>query len=75
MPPPYDAVISIGGQSLVDGVWHLFGPALEELSNPLPLALIGAGIVSYFLVKDSVFEVKMEEQPKLDGELVANPAD
>src|SRR5437868_4133976 len=41
MPPPYDAVISIGGQSLVDGVWHLFGPALEELSNPLPLALPG----------------------------------
>jgi hypothetical protein len=41
MPPPYDSVISIGGQSLVDGVWHLFGPALEELSNPLPLTLPG----------------------------------
>ncbi|MCA1816000.1 MAG: hypothetical protein LC746_06260 [Acidobacteria bacterium] len=43
MPPPYDTVISIGGQSLVDGVWHLFGPALEELSNPLPLPLPGFG--------------------------------
>ena len=39
------------------------------------IALIGAGIVSYFLVKDSVFEVKLEEQPVLDGDLVANPAD
>jgi hypothetical protein len=41
MPPPYDTVISIGGQSLVDGVWRLLGPALEGLSNPLPLALPG----------------------------------
>jgi hypothetical protein len=37
----YDTVVSIGGQSLVDGVWHLLGPAIEELSNPLPLALPG----------------------------------
>ncbi len=37
----YDSVISIGGQSLLDGVWHLFGPALGQLSNPLPLALPG----------------------------------
>ena len=41
MPPPYDAVISIGGQSLVDGIWRLLGPALEGLTNPLPLALPG----------------------------------
>lgn len=41
MPAPYDTVISIGGQSLVDGVWRLLGPALEGLSNPLPLALPG----------------------------------
>jgi hypothetical protein len=41
MPPPYDAVLSIGGQSLVDGIWHLLGPALEGLSNPLPLTLPG----------------------------------
>ena len=41
MPPPFDTVISIGGQSLVDGVWRLLGPALEGLTNPLPLALPG----------------------------------
>ena len=37
----YDTVISIGGQSLVDGVWRLLGPALEGLSNPLPISLPG----------------------------------
>jgi hypothetical protein len=41
MPPPYDTVISIGGQSLVDGVWRLLGPALAGLSNPLPLTIPG----------------------------------
>ncbi len=38
-------------------------------------ALMAAGIVSYFLVKDSVFEVKPEARPTVDGELAANPAD
>ena len=41
MPPPYDCVVSIGGQSFVDGIWRLLGPALEGLTNPLPLALPG----------------------------------
>ena len=41
MPPPYDTVVSIGGQSFVDGLWRLLGPALEGLTNPLPLALPG----------------------------------
>lgn len=41
MAGPYDSVISIGGQSFVDGVWRIFGPALEGLTNPLPIALPG----------------------------------
>lgn len=41
MPPPYDAVVTIGGQSFADGLWRLLGPALEGLTNPLPLALPG----------------------------------
>ncbi len=39
--PPFDAVITIGGQSFVDGVWRLLAPALERLTNPLPLTLPG----------------------------------
>jgi hypothetical protein len=41
VPAPYDSVISIGGQSFVDGVWRLLGPALEGLTNPLPVAIPG----------------------------------
>jgi hypothetical protein len=41
MAGPYDCVVSIGGQSFVDGIWRLLGPALEGLTNPLPLALPG----------------------------------
>jgi hypothetical protein len=41
MPPPFDTVISIGGQSFVDGIWRLLGPALEGLTNPLPLTVPG----------------------------------
>lgn len=41
MPPPYDTVLSIGGQSLTDAVWRLFGPTLAGLSNPLPISLPG----------------------------------
>ncbi len=41
MARPYEMVISIGGQSLVDGIWRLFGPALEDLVRPLPLVLPG----------------------------------
>ena len=37
----FDAVITIGGQSFVDGVWRLLAPALERLTNPLPLTLPG----------------------------------
>jgi EmrB/QacA subfamily drug resistance transporter len=39
------------------------------------LALIGAGIVSYFLVKDSVIQLKTEESAVIDAEFVPNPAD
>lgn len=39
--PPFDAVITIGGQSFVDGAWRLLAPALERLTNPLPLTLPG----------------------------------
>jgi hypothetical protein len=41
MAGPYDSVISLGGQSFVDGLWRVFGPALEGLTNPLPLAIPG----------------------------------
>jgi hypothetical protein len=37
----FDTVVSIGGQSLVDGIWRLLGPALAGLTNPLPIALPG----------------------------------
>lgn len=37
----FDAVITIGGQSFVDGLWRLLAPALERLTNPLPLTLPG----------------------------------
>jgi hypothetical protein len=39
--PPFDTVCSIGGQSFVDGVWRLLGPALQGLTNPLPIAIPG----------------------------------
>jgi hypothetical protein len=41
MAGPYDSVVSIGGQSFIDGLWRIFGPALEGLTNPLPLAIPG----------------------------------
>lgn len=41
MPEPYDSVVSIGGQSFIDGVWRIFGPTLEGLTNPLPIAIPG----------------------------------
>src|SRR5437762_10746524 len=41
MAGPYDSVVSIGGQSFVDGLWRLLGPALEGITNPLPVALPG----------------------------------
>jgi hypothetical protein len=41
MAGPYDSVVTIGGQSFVDGIWRLLGPALEGITNPLPLALPG----------------------------------
>ena len=34
-------MITIGGKSLVDGFWRLLAPALERLTNPLPLTLPG----------------------------------
>ena len=37
----FDTVVSIGGQSLIDGVWRLLGPALAGLNNPLPIAIPG----------------------------------
>ncbi|HEX9967655.1 MAG TPA: hypothetical protein VGB06_06895, partial [Solirubrobacterales bacterium] len=39
--PPFDTVTSIGGQSFTDGFWRLLGPALEGLTNPLPIAIPG----------------------------------
>lgn len=38
---PFDTVISIGGQSLLDGVWRMLQPALQSLNNPLPVSLPG----------------------------------
>ena len=38
---PFDSVVSIGGQSLLDGVWRILQPALQSLNNPLPIALPG----------------------------------
>lgn len=37
----FDAVITIGGQSFIDGLWRVLAPALERLTNPLPLTLPG----------------------------------
>ncbi|HJU75213.1 MAG TPA: hypothetical protein VJ717_15835 [Gemmatimonadaceae bacterium] len=36
-----DAVISIGGQSFIDGVMRLLGPALQALRTPMPIAVPG----------------------------------
>ena len=36
-----DAVISIGGQSFIDGIVRLLGPALQPLRTPMPIALPG----------------------------------
>lgn len=41
MAGPYDCVVSIGGQSFADGVWRLLEPALEGLTNPLPIVIPG----------------------------------
>lgn len=38
---PFDTVVSIGGQSFVDGLWRILGPALQGLTNPLPVAIPG----------------------------------
>lgn len=37
----FDSLVSIGGQSLLDGVWRILQPALQSLSNPLPISLPG----------------------------------
>ncbi len=43
-----DAVISIGGQSFLDGLMRLLGPALQPLRAPMPVALPGVanGVLS-----------------------------
>ncbi|HEY5885075.1 MAG TPA: hypothetical protein VIT88_10335 [Pyrinomonadaceae bacterium] len=41
MPPPYDTVVSIGGQSLLDGVWRMLQPALQSLNTARPVSLPG----------------------------------
>lgn len=41
MAGPYDVVVTIDGQSFVDGFWRILAPALERLTNPLPLAIPG----------------------------------
>lgn len=41
MAGPYDVVVTIDGQSFVDGFWRILGPALERLTNPLPLNIPG----------------------------------
>lgn len=41
MAGPYDVVVTLDGQSFVDGFWRILGPALERLTNPLPIALPG----------------------------------
>jgi hypothetical protein len=51
MAGPYDAVVSIGGQSFVDGFWRLLGPELEGLSNPLPFALPGFANARFRIVR------------------------
>jgi hypothetical protein len=37
----FDTVVSIGGQSLLDGVWRMLQPALQSLNNALPVSLPG----------------------------------
>lgn len=39
--PPCDTVVSIGGQSLLDGVWRMLQPALQSLNSALPVSLPG----------------------------------
>ena len=41
MAAPYDVVVTIDGQSFVDGFWRILAPALERLSSPLPIAIPG----------------------------------
>jgi hypothetical protein len=38
---PFDSVVSIGGQSFVDGVWRLLQPALQYLTHPFPVSVPG----------------------------------
>jgi hypothetical protein len=38
-----DAVISIGGQSFVDGLVRILGPGIQALRSPMPIALPGLG--------------------------------
>lgn len=41
MAGPYDSVVTIGGQSFVDGIWRILGPALQGITNPLPISIPG----------------------------------
>lgn len=37
----YDSIITIGGQSFVDGFWRLMGPALQQAMEPIPVVIPG----------------------------------
>lgn len=56
-----DAVISIGGQSLIDGLLRILGPALEPLRAPLPIAL--PGVTNGFLTIRTIRAARPSSQP------------
>lgn len=81
-----DAVISIGGQSFLDGILRILGPAMEPLNAPIPVALPGVSngllaIRTMRSVRPSGQQGRLELELELDlkGEVlfvasVASPA-
>src|SRR5438105_13698142 len=78
-----DAVISIGAQSFLDGLIRIFGPALQPLRAPMPVALPGVansvlGIrnIQPVLLSVGSGQIRLDVELDLKGEvlLVANIA-
>ena len=74
---PMDSVISIGGQSFLDGLIRILGPALQPLRAPMPVALPGVSNavlsirnIQPVLLSDGSGQIQLNVELDLKGEVL-----